>query len=81
MTVEELKDRMLGEELMAWIAYFEIVREAEEKAMDEAKKDAETKAASSGRRAPGRDARTMGSHNGRPAPAAPGRRDNRVPLK
>lgn len=66
---------MLGEELMSWIAYFELVHEAEKKAMDEAKKGAEdqSKNRETGRgRAPGRD-RTMGSHNAR--------RDNRVPLK
>lgn len=53
---------------MGWIAYFEIIHEAEKKAMDDAKKDAEKNrppaaAGKGGRRATGREAVSMGSHN------------------
>lgn len=41
-TVEELRDRMLAEELTEWAAYFELVAEAEKEAYSKARKDSQT---------------------------------------
>lgn len=41
-TVNELEDRLLAEELLGWVSYYELQREAEEKAAEDAKKKAKT---------------------------------------
>ncbi len=58
-TVDELEDRLLAEELLGWVSYYELQREAEEKAAEDAKKRAKNPDGETPRGRGG--GRTMGS--------------------
>jgi len=57
--VEELRDRLLAEELLGWACYFEIKRDAEKEQLEKAKQKSGSETATP------RSKRTMGSRGKR----------------